>query len=65
MEAIVSKNMWLWPPKWRWILVIAKNKRFNLIPRFSLSERKGKSYFVIAFGKIYIGLRFFCVDDNI
>lgn len=65
METIVSKNMWLWPPKWRLLFVMAKDKKFNLIPRLGFAERKGKTYFVIVFGKIYVGLRFFNIDDDI
>lgn len=64
MEEIVSKNIWLWPPKWRLVFVMARDKKFNLIPRFGFAERKGKTYFVIISGKIYIGLRLFNIDDN-
>lgn len=64
MQAMVSQNMWLWPPKWRLVFVMAKDKKFNLIPRFGFTERKGKTYFVIIAGKTYIGLRFFRIDDN-
>ncbi len=64
MEKIVSKNIWLWPPKWRLVFVMAKDKKFNLILKFGFAESKGKTYFVIMSGKIYIGLRFFSIDDN-
>ena len=64
METIVLKNVWLWPP-WRLIVIVAWGKEFAIIPKFGFYERNNKTYFVMAFGKIYIGLRSFCVDDNI
>lgn len=60
MEALLTKNIFLWPPAWRMIIVIAKSRKFLIVPKFGFYENKGKTYFVMAFGKIYTGIRICC-----
>ena len=60
MEALLTKNIFLWPPAWRMIIVIAKSRKFLIFPKFGFYENKGKTYFVMAFGRIYMGIRICC-----
>lgn len=60
MEALLTRNIFLWPPAWRMIIVIAKSRKFLVAPKFGFYENKRKTYFVMAFGWIYMGIRICC-----
>ena len=58
MEAILSKQFWLWPVMdRRLIIVVTRSKEFIVLPRFVFYEKNSKTYFVAGFGKIHAGMR--------
>ena len=63
MEAILSKQIWLYPIDRRLIIVITRSKKFSPRPRFGFYEKNNKTYFLAGFGKTLMGMRIVSNND--